>query len=146
MTSVSNPLAARPPSLFPSGDIRMPSSPLFTPRLHPRGGGTRKRISPTPLRSARPTDRGGGGDDDTRLMFAQRRTPPETERRRETAHPAAAVRPPMPTQPEAASDRGVAQLFAGRAARSQADRTRETRPIEMVIERIHLRSQRILWR
>ena len=52
----------------------------------------------------------------------------------------------MPTQPEAASDRGVAQLFAGRVARSQADRTRETRPIEMVIERIHLRSQRILGR
>ena len=133
----------------------MPSSPLFTPRLHPRGGreggrGNEEEDQPNAAPLCQ-TDRGGGGggggDDDTRLMFAQRRTPPETEGGSEGDRPSSRrPRPPMPTQPEAASNSGVAQLFAGRGARSQADRTRETRPIEMVIERIHLRSQRILGR
>ena len=101
----------------------------------------RRRTEPTAAAHRCQTDQ-DGGDGDTRLMFAQRRTPPG----RETAHPAARPRPAgaRHAHPTRGSDHGVAQLFAGRSsfAGRSIERTKETRPIEMVIERIHLRSVR----
>ena len=80
------------------------------------------------------TDQDGGGDGggDTRLMFARKGED------RPPIQPPARPRP-CPPNPKQLAIVGSPN-FLRVAVRSQVDRTRETRPIEVVIERIHLRS------